>query len=66
MMLNIVPVVLRGEIYALAALAGAGTAVLAVRYFKAGRAAAMTIGFVVCLVIRLVAVWQGWALPHLD
>ena len=66
MLLNIVPVVLRGEIYALAALAGAGTAVLAVRYAKAGRAAAMTIGFVVCLVIRLVAVWQGWALPHLD
>lgn len=66
MLLNIVPVVLRGEIYALAALAGAGTTVLAVRYFRAGRALAMTTGFLVCLVIRLVSVWQGWALPHLD
>ena len=54
MLLNIVPVVLRGEIYALAALAGAGTAVLAVRYVRAGRAVAMSIGFVVCLVVRLV------------
>ena len=66
MMLNIVPIVLRGEIYAFAALAGAGTTVLAVRYFRAGRALAMSIGFLVCLVIRLVSVWQGWALPHLD
>lgn len=66
MMLNIVPIVLRTEIYALAALSGAATTVLAVRYFKAGRAAAMTAGFLVCLVVRLVSVWQGWSLPHLD
>ena len=66
MMLNIVPVVLRGEIYALAALLGAGTTALAVRYLKAGRASAMTAGFVVCLTVRLVSVWQGWSLPILD
>jgi uncharacterized membrane protein YeiH len=66
MMLNIVPVVLRTEIYALAALAGATTTVLAVRFGRAGRAAAMTAGFLVCLVVRLVSVWQGWSLPHLD
>ena len=39
---------------------------LAVRYFRAGRALAMSMGFLVCLVVRLVSVWQGWALPHLD
>jgi uncharacterized membrane protein YeiH len=66
MMLNIVPVVLRGEIYALAAFLGAITTALAVRYVKAGRAAAMTAGFVVCLTVRLVSVWLGWSLPHLD
>jgi uncharacterized membrane protein YeiH len=65
MMLNIVPVVLRGEIYVIAALAGAATTVLSVRYFRAGRAVAMLIGFFVCLVVRLVSVWQGWALPHM-
>jgi len=40
--------------------------VLAVRYFRVGRALAMSIGLLVCLVVRLVSVWQGWALPHLD
>jgi uncharacterized membrane protein YeiH len=66
MMLNIVPVVLRGEIYALAALLGAATTALAVRYVKAGRLGAMTAGFLVCLVVRLASVWLGWSLPHLD
>jgi uncharacterized membrane protein YeiH len=66
MMLNIVPVVLRGEIYALAALLGAATTALAVRYVKAGRVGAMTAGFLVCLVVRLASVWLGWSLPHLD
>jgi len=66
MMLNIVPVVLRGEIYALAALLGAATTALAVRYVKAGRVGAMTEGFLVCLVVRLASVWLGWSLQHLD
>lgn len=66
MMLNIVPIVLRGDIYAMAALSGATTTVVAVRFFRARRATAMTVGFVVCLVVRLLAVWQGWALPHVD
>jgi uncharacterized membrane protein YeiH len=66
MMLNIVPIVLRTEVYAFAALVGATTAVLSVRYLHAGRAAAMTAGFAVCVVVRLVSVWQGWSLPHLD
>jgi uncharacterized membrane protein YeiH len=66
MMLNIVPVVLRGEIYALAALLGAATTALAVRYVKAGRVGAMTAGFLICLVVRLASVWLGWSLPHLD
>jgi uncharacterized membrane protein YeiH len=66
MMLNIVPIVLRGEIYAMAALSGAATAVIAVRFFRARRAIAMTAGFLVCLVVRLLAVWQNWALPHMN
>jgi uncharacterized membrane protein YeiH len=66
MMLNIVPVVLRGEIYALAAFLGAITTALAVRYAKAGRAAAMSVGFVVCLSVRLLSVWFGWSLPQVE
>ena len=65
-MLNIVPIVLRAEVYAFAALSGAATTVFVVRYFKAGRAVAMSAGFVVCLVVRLVSVSQGWSLPHLE
>lgn len=63
MLLNIVPVVLRSEIYAAAALAGAAVAVVGI-LLRMSRARAMTAGFVVCVVIRLVSVNQGWALPH--
>lgn len=65
MMLNIVPIVMRGEIYALAALSGAATTVLFLRYRRSRRAVAMGAGFLVCLVLRLLAVSQGWALPHM-
>jgi uncharacterized membrane protein YeiH len=66
MMLNTVPIVLRAEVYVLAALSGAATTVFVVRYFKAGPAVAMTSGFVVCLAIRLVSVWQGSSLSHIE
>ena len=63
MLLNILPVVLQGEIYAVAAMAGASVAVVGI-LLRVSRTRAMTAGFVVCVVIRLVAVHQGWALPH--
>lgn len=62
MLLNIVPVVLQGEIYAAAASAGAAVAVVGI-LLRVSRATATTAGFVVCVVIRLVSVNQGWALP---
>jgi uncharacterized membrane protein YeiH len=62
-LLNRLPVVLRGEVYATAAVAGATAAVLGV---KAGlpRAAAMTIGFFACFGLRVLSAWQDWNLPR--
>ena len=57
-----VPMVLRKEIYALAALAGAVVVVL-------GHAAGLPsvpvalVGAFVCLVLRLLAIRRGWHLP---
>jgi uncharacterized membrane protein YeiH len=62
-LLNVVPIVLRGEIYAVAALSGAATTVLALG-FGTRRWVALTAGFTVCVVFRLVAVRQGWSLPY--
>lgn len=62
MMLNLVPGILRQDIYAVAALAGAGATVLALRW-HAPRAVAMGIGFAVCFLLRIISVWQGWNLP---
>ncbi|HEY7816348.1 MAG TPA: TRIC cation channel family protein [Nakamurella sp.] len=62
-LLNVVPGILRQDIYAVAALAGAAANVLALRW-RMPRAAAMSIGFTFCFVLRNVAVWQGWQLPR--
>ena len=64
LLLNIVPGILRQDIYAVAALAGAAATVLALRW-RMPRAAAMSIGFAVCFLLRIVSVWQGWHLPRL-
>ncbi len=64
LLLNVVPGILRQDIYAVAALAGAGATVIALRV-RAPRAAAMAIGFAVCFLLRVVSVWQGWNLPRL-
>lgn len=64
LLLNTVPGILRQDIYAVAALAGAAATVLALRW-KMPRAAAMSIGFAVCFLLRIVSVWQGWHLPRL-
>ena len=58
-----VPTVLTSEIYAVAALAGAGVA-------AAGLAAgaplgpALTAGIVLCFCLRMVAIYRGWKLPR--
>ena len=64
LLLNVVPGILGQDIYAVAALAGAGATVIALRV-RAPRAAAMAIGFAVCFLLRVVSVWQGWNLPRL-
>ncbi len=62
-LLNTVPAILRQDIYAVAALAGAATTVLALR-LRAPRAVAMSVGFAVCFLLRMVSVWQDWNLPR--
>jgi len=63
-LLNRVPFVLTSSVYATAAAAGA------LVFGLLGRArvpalAAMTAGFAVCFVLRILAVVFGWQLPHL-
>lgn len=58
-----VPLVLRSDVYAVAALAGAGVTAVGLRY-GAPRVLVLALGAVVTIVLRLVAVWQGWNLPR--
>ena len=57
-----IPTVLRSELYAVAALAGAA-AVVAGHWLKAPPAAAAGVGAALCFGIRLIAIWRGWNLP---
>jgi len=57
-----VPVILRKEIYATAALAGASLFVGLTALEGAGIVAALA-GFLVCFVIRALALSRGWSLP---
>jgi uncharacterized membrane protein YeiH len=59
-----VPAVLRVDIYASAALAGAAVVVGGRRLGLTVRAAALA-GGAVCFGLRLAAVWQGWQLPKI-
>jgi uncharacterized membrane protein YeiH len=61
-LLNRVPGVLRSDVYAAAALAGALVVVVGLR-MKVPRWVTMTAGAVVCFALRMVAVWQHWNLP---
>ena len=63
-LLNQVPTILQEDIYAVAALAGAATTVLA-RRLGASRALSMALGFLVCFLLRIVSHWQGWNLPRI-
>ena len=57
-----VPTVLRKELYALAALAGAGV-VVAAPLLHLEPAAATIGGAALCFAVRLVAIRRGWRLP---
>ncbi len=58
-----VPTVLRSDIYAVAALAGAAIMVIGMSWGLP--ATLMTVaGSVVCFVLRVVAVWRHWNLPR--
>jgi uncharacterized membrane protein YeiH len=61
-----VPVVLRADVYATAALAGAAVMVIGSRYLKIPRAWAMALGVVFCFALRLISVWKHWNLPRLE
>jgi uncharacterized membrane protein YeiH len=61
-LLNRVPGVLRSDVYAAAALAGALVVVIGLR-MKVPRWITMTLGAVVCFTLRMVAVWLHWNLP---
>ena len=58
-----IPTVLRKDLYALAALAGAGV-VVAAPYVHLRPAYATIGGAALCFIVRLVAIHRGWALPH--
>jgi uncharacterized membrane protein YeiH len=61
-LLDRVPLVLSGDVYATAAAAGALAVYIATR-MRVAPVWAMTIGFGVCFVLRLVALTYGWQLP---
>jgi uncharacterized membrane protein YeiH len=60
-----VPAVLRTDVYATAALAGAAV-MIASRKLSVSPRLAATLGGVSCFVIRVVSVWQHWNLPRVS
>jgi uncharacterized membrane protein YeiH len=63
MLLAHIPNVLRSDVYAAAALAGAAVMVLALE-LKARPALATPLGIAACFFLRMVAVWRHWNLPR--
>jgi uncharacterized membrane protein YeiH len=61
-----VPTVLRADVYASAALAGAAITVVGIRYLKVQRSWAMISGGVFCFTLRLLSVWEHWNLPKVN
>jgi uncharacterized membrane protein YeiH len=59
-----VPTVLRADVYATAALAGAAV-VVAGRTLKLPKAAVAIAGLLVCFLLRMISVWRHWNLPVL-
>ena len=62
-LLRQVPTVLRADVYATAALAGAGVMVLAIR-MRVPKTLAAICGAIVCFTLRIVSLWRHWNLPH--
>ena len=58
-----IPVILRADVYATAAFAGAATMIVA-RKLGLPPVAAALLGGVTCFTLRMVAVWQHWSLPR--
>lgn len=58
-----VPIVLRADVYATAALAGAAVMILGLR-LRYPRALMMSAGAAVCFLLRMVSVWRHWNLPR--
>jgi uncharacterized membrane protein YeiH len=56
------PVVLRSEIYAVAALAGSATVVIGTT-LRLPSSAVIATGGILCFGLRLVAIYRGWRLP---
>ena len=62
-LVDVVPSVLRADVYATAAVVGSATMVaLSVRGVRRWRA--MLAEGVVCFTVRMVSVWQDWELPR--
>lgn len=61
--LNQVPLVLRADVYATAALAGAAV-VVGARKLKLPGPLASILGGVVCFLLRMISVWRHWNLPR--
>jgi uncharacterized membrane protein YeiH len=57
-----IPNVLRSELYAVAALAGAAVVVVG-HLLNVPPVAAASAGAAFCFGIRLIAIWRGWRLP---
>jgi uncharacterized membrane protein YeiH len=58
-----IPTVLRSDLYAVAALAGAATVVIG-NLLQIPSVVAMIAGFVLCFGLRLMAIRRGWRLPR--
>ena len=60
-----VPTVLRADVYATAALAGAAVTVVGIK-LKMPRHWMMALGGAVCFLLRVVSVWEHWNLPRVN
>ena len=61
-LVNDVPLIFRGTLYATASIAGA-TALLVARNFGVRPGAAIALGATLTALIRVVAIWKSWTLP---
>jgi uncharacterized membrane protein YeiH len=61
-LLGEIPTVLRADLYAVAALAGAAMVVIG-NFLRIPSVVAMVAGFVLCFGLRLMAIRRGWRLP---